>query len=129
MPELSQPKFEQPIIEKDIERISKEIWEQRKIMPDKKISEREIVRSVIGAQIQAAKPAPLKGNSALPKYLEGESLEIKTKVEELVAVAFQKGLDFSINEAKKFGPFILDALHDALTSKVYDELKNKGKLK
>lgn len=124
-----EPKFEQPAIEKDIERISKELWEHREKMPDKNISEREIVRSVIGERIKNVQPAPSKGGSVLPKYLESESSEIKTKVEELVAVAFREGLDFSINEAKKFGPFILDALHDALTSKMYDELKNKGKLK
>ncbi len=124
-----EPKFEQPAIEKDIERISKELWEHREKMPDKNISEREIVRSVIGERIKNVQPAPSKGSSVLPKYLESESSEIKTKVEELVAVAFREGLDFSINEAKKFGPFILDALHDALTSKMYDELKNKGKLK
>jgi len=121
--------MEKPTLEKDVERISKEIWERREKIPSKDISDREIVRSVIGERIQKAQAKPPQKSSILPKYLEGESEEIKAKVEELVNIAFQKGLDASIGEANKFGPFIVDALHDALTGKVYEELKNRGKLK
>lgn len=119
------PKFEHSALEKDIQRLTIEIREHKEKSGQPKIADKEIVRSVIGAQIQAqpASPPPAQPSLILPAYLQKESPEIQLKVEELVDLAFHKGIAASVAEAKKYGPFILDALHDSLTAKVYEELK------
>ena len=120
-------KFEHSALEKNIQKLSQEVKEYKEgtseVLPD-----REIVKSIIGSKIQAA-PAPgsqpLPGEQMLPKYLEKESPEIQLKIEELIDLALHQGIDSAIAEAQKYGPFILDALHDSLTGKIYDELKKR----
>ena len=126
MSELEQPKFEHLALEKDIQRLAVEIREHKEKIGQPEMAGEEAVRSVLGARIQA-QPAPEPQNvplsPILPQYLQQEPAEIQLKVEQLVDLAFHKGIDASISEAKKYGPFILDALHDSLTAKIYDELK------
>lgn len=123
-----QPNFEHSALEKDMLRLSQEIRAKHEILPSAENAQKEIVRSAIVQQIQT--PDNVQTNNAkppsvLPGYLQQEPAEIQLKVEELVEVAIHKGLEASITEAKKFGPFILDALHDTLTTKIYDELKSR----
>lgn len=121
-------------LEQDILRLSGEVKKRAEGIPSGEVSHREIVKSVIGSQIQthqatepaaqsASEPSPM-----LPQYLQQESPEIRLKVEELMDLTFHKGIDASISEAKKYGPFMLDALHDTLTTKFYDELKSRNLL-
>lgn len=123
MPDNFQPKFE--ALERDIERLSKEVKEHKEkgALPEK--PDIEVLKSVIASRIAQQQPPPSEPQESdiLPKYLQNEPAEIKLKVEELVDMAFRKGIDISIEEAKKSGPFVLDAFHDALTAKLYDELK------
>jgi len=121
-----QPKFEHSALELDIERLSEEIKELKEKVSRPETSDQEMVKSVIKTRIQnqpsqQTTPAPTSG--VLPKYLDQESPEVRLKVEELIDLAFHKGIDASVSEAKKYGPFILDALHDSLTGKIYEELK------
>lgn len=120
-------KFEHNALEKDIERLSKEVLERKTRPEHAETSEREIVKSVIGEQIKAQpSPAPAQIQSPiLPKYMQQESPEAQLQVEQLIDLAFHKGVDEAVKEAKKQGPFILDALHDSLTSKLYEELKSR----
>ena len=120
-----QPNFDS-MLEKDILRLSKEVKRHQETLPSQEILPREIIKSAIGAQIQsqAADTAPQNAApSVLPQYLQQESPEMQLKVEELIDLAFHKGIEASVKEAKKYGPFILDAFHDSLTGKIYDELK------
>ncbi len=121
-----QPNFDS-MLEKDILRLSKEIKRhQEEALPTQEASPREIIKSAIGAQIQSHVTDSIPQNaepSVLPQYLQQESPEMQLKVEELVDLAFHKGIETSVKEAKKCGPFILDAFHDSLTGKIYDELK------
>lgn len=116
------------ILEKDIAGLSEEVRNRQEKLPSPETSQREILKTVIREKIQA-QPSPAPSVSAqpssLPQYLKEESPEVRLKVEELVQLALTKGIDVSIDEAKKFGPFLLDALHDTLTSKMYDELKSR----
>ncbi len=122
-----QPNFDS-MLEKDILRLSKEVKRHQEALPSQEISPREIIKSAIGGQIQSqtADTAPQnQPASVLPQYLQQESPEMQLKVEELVDLAFHKGIEASVKEAKKYGPFILDAFHDSLTGKIYDELKSR----
>ncbi len=70
-------------------------------------------------------------DSTLPGYLQdGERNEdaIK-KVEDLVGMVFEKGLEVALKEAGKQPPFIEDAFHDALVDKLLPELKKRGIVK
>lgn len=124
-----QPKFEHSALERDIQRLSVEIREHKEKAGQPEMAGKEAVRSVLGAIIQAQQPMPqepiAQSSPILPQYLQQEPAEIQLKVEQLVDLAFHKGIDASIAEARKSGPFILDALHDSLTTKVYDELKSR----
>ncbi len=120
-------------LEQDMIRLSNEVKLRAEKAPSMEISRREIVRSVIGSQIQAQSSRPAaeaqsEPSTMLPQYLQEESPEVRLKIEELVDVAFHKGIDASIAEAKKYGPFIIDALHDTLTTKLYEELKSRNLL-
>ncbi|MDO8430187.1 MAG: hypothetical protein Q7S73_02370 [bacterium] len=126
--ELGKPKFEHSALEKEIQRLSQEIKDHKG--SGGQMPEKDLVKSLLQSRIQpsimepaAKNPAPV--SDILPEYLQKESPEIQLKVEELVDMAFHKGIEASVKEAKKYGPFILDALHDSLTSKIYDELKSR----
>lgn len=119
-------KFEHSALEQDIERLTKKIREQKEVAPT--ASEKEIIRITLQAHAQApapAQPTEPQASPILPKYLQQESPEVQLKIEELVDLAFHKGIEASVQEAKKYGPFILDALHDTLTTKIYEELKTR----
>ena len=122
------PKFEHSALERDIVRLSQEVKEHRENFKKPELGDREAVKAVLGARIQS-EPAPAAGaqniSPVLPKYLQQEPAEVQLEVERLVDLALHKGIDASLTEAKKAGPFILDALHDSLTSKIYDELKTR----
>lgn len=60
---------------------------------------------------------------------EDKQKDIQEKLQHLVDVAFQTGLVSAIDEAKKMNdPFILDAFHDTLVDKLYQELIARHKL-
>ena len=121
---------EHSALEKDMERLSKEIRERKELSTNLRTSDRDALQSVLAQRIQSQALTPegpaATENDVLPVYLQKESPEIQLKVEELIDVTFHKGIDASISEAKKYGPYILDAFHDTLTSKLYDELRSRG---
>ncbi|OGY68196.1 MAG: hypothetical protein A3H63_00020 [Candidatus Harrisonbacteria bacterium RIFCSPLOWO2_02_FULL_45_10c] len=121
---------EHSALEKDMERLSKEIRERKESSANLRTSDRDALQSVLAQRIQSQALTPEEPaapeNDVLPVYLQKESPEIQLKVEELIDITFHKGIDASISEAKKYGPYILDAFHDTLTSKLYDELRSRG---
>jgi len=51
------------------------------------------------------------------------------EVKRLSQIAFEKGLDEAIEEAKKIDkPYILDEFHDSLVNELYQQLVEAGKL-
>ena len=44
----------------------------------------------------------------------------------LLDLAFHHGIEKANSEAKKSSPFIVDAFHDALVTKLYPELQKRG---
>ena len=132
------PKIEQVPFEKDLRKFSRELLEHKAKNNIEKIQEshvREVLNSrvghvpVSGSAGAKAKTQVLNEADTLPDYLISAPAEVKGKVEELISLTFSQGLDKSTKAASKAGPFILDAFHDAITSKLYAELKKRNLLK
>lgn len=122
------------IIEQDIERLTREIKERQLTAESKGVSERELIKQTIyplvkqrsAPVIQLAEPSLSAEERMLPDYLKDSPQEIKLKVEQLIDLTFHHGIEKAASEARKSNPFILDAYHDALTDKLYEELKSRG---
>ena len=127
-------KFNHNIIEQDIKRLSQEIAEKKKLLEYKEVPEKELIKqtieplvkqSYIQSSQQLAQARKAAKKTTLPDYLKDSPDKIKLQVEKLVDSVFHQGISKTIKEAQKAGPFILDAFHDALTDKLYDELKKR----
>ncbi|PIP92070.1 hypothetical protein COW77_01960 [Candidatus Wolfebacteria bacterium CG18_big_fil_WC_8_21_14_2_50_39_7] len=104
-------------------------------MPEyKEVPERELIKQTLQPLVrqatsdkqQVTKKEEETKETVLPDYLKDSPPEIKLRVEKLVDLVFHQGIEKTIKEANQAGPFILDAFHDALTDKLYDELKKRN---
>lgn len=142
-PEGSEPRpknfgQEHTPFEKDLQKFSKEIREhqaENKIENIRESHVKEVLTSRFGQPTVPSRggtqtqTSVLNEKEILPDYLIAEPAQIKNEVERLIDTAFSEGIEKSVKEARKQGPFILDAFHDALTAKLYEELKKRGLLK
>lgn len=124
--------FESNKIEQDVQKLGEEVVEKKQSPETQHLSERELIKQTIHPVIQASagqatapKDAAVGDEKDLPDYLKDSPQELKLKVESLVGIVFEKGIEKAAHEAQKFGPFVLDAFHDAVTDKLYDELKKR----
>ena len=123
------PTFEQATLEQEMKQLAVEIKERG--MGDKG---KEAVKTVIKEQMPSAQPATTPAAPApkdaghLPGYMAKESPELKLKVEKLLDLALRHGLKRAADEARGLNPIEVDAFHDALTDKLYGELKSRGLL-
>lgn len=123
-------------IELEIAQLSKEIDAKRRELETARgvsfesDAEKEVVRTSLAEKINAvnlgaATPqvnvASRPANSGA-SYLDDLDAETTEKVNHLIQVVFSKGLDAAIKEAKSQDPYVLDAFHDALVDKMYEEL-------
>ena|SRR3989344_8786664 len=129
MPEV----FEHSALEQDIKRLSTEAKERGVAEKGK-----EVLKTVIKEQVTPTSPGdvvpvqptvPPTSSISLPHYMEGEKDLVKLKVEKLLDLAWHKGIKRASEEARDSGPIVLDAFHDALTDKLYEELKKRGLIK
>ena len=132
MPEINSQNIEHKILEADIERLSKEIAEKRNLLENKDLSERELIKKSLEPMIKQMPAGKTTtddqrtiSSKILPNYLKNSPDEIKFQVEKLIDAIFHQGLEKTMKQARLFGPFILDAFHDALTDKLYEELKRR----
>lgn len=126
--------FNHITLEQDIARLSLEVASKRKESGVEGLSEKTLIkeslRPLVKAQLTTA-PQPVSASDdanepgVLPSYLKDSSPEIKLKVEKLVDSVFHQGLGKAVKEAERAGEFVLDAFHDALADKLYDELKKR----
>jgi len=122
-------KFEHAALEKDIERLAAEV--KGRASAETPEAQKEAVRKTVAEKIGVAPPPPSGPSTpspTLPNYLQTASNEVKLRVEQLVDLAWHKGISAAVKEAKKSGSIYVDALHDALTDKLYNEFKNRGLL-
>lgn len=129
-----EPRFEHLALEQDIERLAAEVTKKGGEAPEIK---KEALRAAIGGRIYrepsevniSPKGEESRPLSALPSYIQKSSDEIKLEVEKLIDLAWHKGINAAVAEARKKGTFILDALHDTLTDKLYEEFKKRKLIK
>lgn len=126
-------------LEKDIQRLSQEIKTLRNLPEGQNLSDKELIQRALKSEIKqvdfsANKNVPVISEAesnkiekeVLPNYLKDSPDDLKLEVERVVELTFRKGLWEAIAEAKKRGPVVVDALHDALTDKVYEEFKKRN---
>lgn len=142
---LSDQQFTPENISHDIERLTQELEEKRQQLAEasETHADKELLRQVIGERIQAAPPASqtsvppsaaaigaLGDDSAdFPNYLAGASDDIKAHVHHLIQIAMTSGIEKAASSAKKESSYVLDAFHDALVDKLYNDLKGRGVLR
>lgn len=122
-------------IKAEMEKISKEIAERKKSPEAEGLSEKELIKEALRPIIEGQPPssstsaptiAPSSSSGGvLPRYLENFPAEIKSQVEKLVNAVFQQGLEKTVKEVKKQNAFVIDAFHDSLADKLYEELKKR----
>lgn len=124
------------------ESLEREIQELSTDLKNKSIAEkREAIKNSLADKIElsnssnvavSSSPAQSATNanasSILPPYAANMPEELQLKVEKLVDLAWHKGIDVAIADARKGGPIVLDMLHDSLTGKIYDEMEKRGLL-
>ena len=129
---MAEQTFEHLSLEQDIDRLAAEV--KGRITGETPEAHKEAIKATLGEQIRVAggqKPAvatPPSGapsSAALPNYLQNSDPQTKLQVEKLVDFAWHKGVAAAIKEAKNLGPLYIDALHDALTDKLYEEFKKR----
>ena len=133
----------QPTIEQEIAQLEKQIAEKRAVLGQEKAgpelpSEKETLHEVIGEKIQQSAPQyqPAPPIQPLPVTLQQDDSalsyvlpELKEKVQELVNLVFNKGLDDGVKEAvRSNNPALIDAFHDVLVDELYNTLLDRRKL-
>ena len=137
-------------IEDYLEEIVQEVEKRQQETGDilvKQENHKELIRRVIGEKLNKpqpvvppASPLPVVPVTPLPNQISDiqgdmgeksyEKPELKPKVDELIEVAFERDLDTAIDKVKvENNPALLDAFHDALVDKLYDNLVQSGRLK
>jgi hypothetical protein len=72
---------------------------------------------------------PVKPNSVSKDYLDTLPPETIEAVNTYVAMIPKAGIRQTVNKVQMEQPFIIDAFHDALVTRLYDELKERGIIK
>lgn len=103
--------------------------------------EKELVREAVGEmldhqisqspnstspQLEAIKTSTPSSNAS---YLDCLDSSVLDKVNQLIVAVSVKGLGATVDQLVNQEPLIIDAFHDALVDKFYDELKARGFIK
>lgn len=120
------------LLEKEIANLSAEL---KTLRPEKE-AEKEALKAIVKSYSEMAQPAmPTvkpgedQQKSLLPKYLDLEPKQIKLEVEKLVDLAWHKGIKIAARAATGSSSLVMDAFHDTLTDKLYEEFKKRKLIK
>ena len=135
------------VIEQEIAQLSRAIEEKRAILEreNKIVEEKELVRTAVqetvaGLQLHTVplpahkppaspQPRPAQPKPTAKHYLDNLDEESVNRVQLLVDATFHKGIKKTVEEVQHEEAFIIDAYHDALVDKLYEELKARGIVK
>ncbi len=133
-------------LEAEIAELSRQISVKRKQLESERgvVSDHEVISETItenfvsneqttsteqvGVDLAATGVTPVVAKSVAgdQSYLDTLDDQSVAVVNNLIALVPIKGIKQAINQALTHSPFILDAFHDALVDKLYDELKSRG---
>ncbi len=129
-------------IEAEIAELSKTIEQKRKLLEESKgvFEDKEVLRQAVGEKISehaamaagaygAAQKTTKTTHATGSSYLDNLDEESIEQINHLLGLVFSKGINEAIKEASLMPPFIIDAFHDALVDKLYNELKERGIVK
>ena len=128
-------------IENYLDEIVQEVERVRQESGDTLVSKedhKEIVRRVVGEKIGKLQQKPV--HQPIVDITQNDddddiersynNPELKPTVDNLLNIVFEKNLDAAVDEVKSYdNPALLDAFHDALVDRLYDQLIQTGKLK
>ena len=119
--------FEQTL-NKDMERLAEEVRDIKDRPEFKGADHKEIVKQSLRPFLppSAKKTGDDDSATLLPQYMKKQPPEVRLEVERLLSMALRIGFREAFVEADKAGPFMTDALHDALAVRIYPELKKLG---
>lgn len=112
--------------EADIRRVSTEI-EATPETVKAELPSREVVRQALVSVLPQPAPAITPTTSPQPD-IDPASANAAARVDALVQMAVTDGIDAAASAAAGDEPFVIDALHDALTGALHDELQRRGQL-
>ncbi|MGC8776014.1 MAG: hypothetical protein ACP5QN_01735 [Minisyncoccia bacterium] len=125
-----EPQINYEAIENDIKKLAEEVKRIKIKAETNHLSEQEIIKKSLSAMTPVAKkqsPNDQSATSPLPSYAKSFSPEIQLEIEYLLHMAFNEGITKALIQAEKSNnPAVLDAFHDALAGKLYNELKQRN---
>ncbi len=140
------------LIEQEIEALSREIEIKRRALEAERgvvaaesgAGDKEILRAALaekltsapavspsptppaaGTTIPAAAPASRPAASKSTSYIDDLDEVTAGKVNALIQQVFAQGIEKTLSAARAEDPYVMDAFHDALTDRLYDELKKR----
>lgn len=131
-------------LETEIAELSKQIEAKRRLLESERgvlVEDREAVAAVVkeelfpsqaaGAAGMPAAPAPAAkpAGASATDYLDLVDEETAESVNALLGQIPEQGFRKTAALAENMSPYYLDIFHDVLTTRLYDELKNRGYLK
>ncbi|PIR47195.1 MAG: hypothetical protein COV07_00120 [Candidatus Vogelbacteria bacterium CG10_big_fil_rev_8_21_14_0_10_45_14] len=142
--------MEKNAIEAEIAELTKRIEEKRRAIESDSgiVDERELVGSAVRERVSELSPqlgsasvapatttAPTDDqqtvnvpNASLPSYLDSLDNASVEKLNVLLQLAVDHGLAKALSQLAREDPFIVDAFHDAIIDRYYEELKKHGAL-
>jgi hypothetical protein len=129
--EIKEPHIKYEAIEADIKKLAEEVKRLKIKAETNHLSEQEIIKKSLSAmvpiaQVQSQTQKKEPSDKPIPKYAESFSPELQLEIEYLLHTAFTEGITKALADAQKSNnPAVLDAFHDALSGKLYEELKQR----
>jgi len=117
------------VLEAEIRKLAEEI-KAIKIKAEKNhLSEEEIIKKSLSALTPIPQKPTVQSQPSpgpLPSYAQSFPPEVKLEIEYLLDLAFHEGIVKALQKAQETNnPAIIDAFHDALVGKLYQELKER----
>jgi hypothetical protein len=138
---MDTPSLERSALESDMKTLAALIKNQRERPEMKDAGSRELLAEALRVfpslekvqpnPVATAQPVPQPPSTAsqsspLPAYAQSAPPEVKLEIEYLIDLALTKGISAAFSQAEKSSAFVQDAFHDALTGRLYPELKKEG---
>jgi len=129
-------------IKSEIELLEKQLQEKKLALEKGTIEQKTV--EISRENVKENEASNVQGQQASTNYTDDKdeaqkiSIDVKKikdldssrQVKVLSILAFEKGIMYSINVARRLNnPYLLDELHDKLVGELHDELIKKGKLK